>query len=634
MRWNFHAVPYGEYKGLNDSGIEWFSGNTVAGLAREVCQNSLDACDDSTIPVMVELKKFSITANEFLGKERLIQELEGCGELANSMKSSETRAWIKRAHKILSSETVEVLRISDFNTTGLLGANLNNPTTPWHSLVRSSGLSDKNSTDGGSFGIGKFASFACSLLRTVFFSTYSNDGNKAYQGIARLPSSELKENHVTTGFGYYGLPDGRPIPEEIGFDKFYKRAENQFGTDIYIMGFSANLDDPNEWSSRIIGAVLDGFLFAIYENKLAVKIGDLCIDQSNLGTLVEEYSEYGTGRSLEYYEVLTSDDTYWITVEDFMKSKLGEVKLGILLKDGFHRKVAGIRSTGMMIQEIDRINSRMEFAGLLLLKGTGINHIMRSMENPKHNQWNPNKLTENRPFGRLCYSTLRNLINETLSGLAEGDAQDEFDSNIGDLLPDLPTDNSGPEVETETIDDRIKTITASRKVSLPPRCPAPSQQNPSMDIPDKSGEKEEENEVSGTGQGDGKGGSGVGYGQEEGDGRGRNEEVIKKSPYGAIHITQERIICSDKKNGKYILFFTPRVSAIDVKLALYIVSETREASIPAPLRDCFVAGQNVVISGNKIENMELRKDSPIKIRFSIAYEELCSMEFKVYGNWS
>lgn len=39
-------------------------------------------------------------------------------------------------------------------------------------------VSDKTSSSGGSFGIGKDAAFACSELRTVFYNTYNQDGEK------------------------------------------------------------------------------------------------------------------------------------------------------------------------------------------------------------------------------------------------------------------------------------------------------------------------------------------------------------------------------------------------------------------------------------------------------------------------
>ena len=58
--------------------------------------------------------------------------------------------------------------------------------SPWCNLTKSQGASDKSGSNGGSFGIGKFAPYACSAFRTVFYSTLDRDGISAYQGVARL----------------------------------------------------------------------------------------------------------------------------------------------------------------------------------------------------------------------------------------------------------------------------------------------------------------------------------------------------------------------------------------------------------------------------------------------------------------
>ena len=73
--------------------------------------------------------------------------------------------------KEIEKDTCNVLRISDYNTTGLLGSRepIN---TDWTNLTKSSGASDKKGTAGGSYGIGKFAPFACSFFSTVFYSTF------------------------------------------------------------------------------------------------------------------------------------------------------------------------------------------------------------------------------------------------------------------------------------------------------------------------------------------------------------------------------------------------------------------------------------------------------------------------------
>ena len=82
--------------------------------------------------------------------------------------------------KIVENDETVVLRISDFNTSGLLGSR-EEINTDWTNLTKSSGASDKKGTAGGSYGIGKYAPFACSDYATVFYSTYDINNEEAYQ---------------------------------------------------------------------------------------------------------------------------------------------------------------------------------------------------------------------------------------------------------------------------------------------------------------------------------------------------------------------------------------------------------------------------------------------------------------------
>ena len=96
------------------------------------------------------------------------------------------------------------LRISDFNTTGLVGVS-GGDNTPWHYLVHGSGISDKGATSGGSKGIGKFATFVNSHFNTVFYSTKTEKGEIGYEGICKLCSAKQEgTTEKTQGIGYYG----------------------------------------------------------------------------------------------------------------------------------------------------------------------------------------------------------------------------------------------------------------------------------------------------------------------------------------------------------------------------------------------------------------------------------------------
>ncbi|RKJ16181.1 hypothetical protein D7X33_47490, partial [Butyricicoccus sp. 1XD8-22] len=64
---------------------------------------------------------------------------------------------MEQAKYILNEQEIPFLRISDFNTKGLEGAQTGELGSPWSSLVREAGSSNKGDSSGGSFGIGKSA---------------------------------------------------------------------------------------------------------------------------------------------------------------------------------------------------------------------------------------------------------------------------------------------------------------------------------------------------------------------------------------------------------------------------------------------------------------------------------------------
>ena len=60
QKWNFPSNNYGQIFGIADSGVETFKGTPIKSLAREICQNSLDASLSKTQPIKIEFKTFEI----------------------------------------------------------------------------------------------------------------------------------------------------------------------------------------------------------------------------------------------------------------------------------------------------------------------------------------------------------------------------------------------------------------------------------------------------------------------------------------------------------------------------------------------------------------------------------------------
>jgi len=157
-----------ENDGLGDAGIETYKDAVYASIARESGQNSADAC--ATKPVRMSFDVIEIDCNELPALKKLSSTVEIC--LTQGIKEKDEKAidFFKRAKDVLKADKIKVLRVADYNTKGLIGPSERG--TPFHSLVKGSGISIKDSeTSGGSFGIGKNAAFAISELQTVFYSS-------------------------------------------------------------------------------------------------------------------------------------------------------------------------------------------------------------------------------------------------------------------------------------------------------------------------------------------------------------------------------------------------------------------------------------------------------------------------------
>ena len=187
--------------------------------------------------------------------------------------------------------------------------------------VKSSGVSQKGGSSGGSYGIGKSAPFACTDLRTIYYSTLDINGLRASQGVTRLVTFRDIDGDLTTGRGYYGIKkDNSPIMKPLFLDNDFTRIES--GTDIYLIGFQ----NQKSWKDDIIEAVLEGFLISIYEENLEVIVSGEEISKNTLPFLMEKYKD-NLKKTYNYYQVLISESS-----QEFIYNieGLGKLNLSVL----------------------------------------------------------------------------------------------------------------------------------------------------------------------------------------------------------------------------------------------------------------------------------------------------------------
>lgn len=116
--WSFPPTYGGEEGGFNDPGLAHFRGAASSSLAREIIQNSLDARRHTEKPVEVEFEIRTIRGTT-IGHSELRQTVESCIKESLATGDSEAVRALTSASKILRSDALVFLRVSDRNTTGL-----------------------------------------------------------------------------------------------------------------------------------------------------------------------------------------------------------------------------------------------------------------------------------------------------------------------------------------------------------------------------------------------------------------------------------------------------------------------------------------------------------------------------------
>ena len=114
--WEFPSNNHGQIYGISDSGVETFLGTPIRSLAREICQNSLDAAIDNDKPAHVSFSTFDLntsTLPDIVGLRSAFQNALDFWSLQNSDK---TKKFFRGALSVADKPTVTCLRISDFNT--------------------------------------------------------------------------------------------------------------------------------------------------------------------------------------------------------------------------------------------------------------------------------------------------------------------------------------------------------------------------------------------------------------------------------------------------------------------------------------------------------------------------------------
>ena len=621
-KWFFTDNPADKTVGYNKGSNDEFAGQPHKSLAREICQNSLDVPVDSTKPVVVEFHSFDISPDIIPGIDQLKDALKKESDyFANTNKNNNiTKEFTANAVKELSADKVTCLRISDFNTTGVTGSDKRKGSN-WANLIKGEGNSDKESSQGGSKGMGKIAAFVVSNARTVFYSTSAIDGKEAYEG-------------VTDGYSYYDDPAGEKpmigsgyfsssenfcpaITGQLFLDPSFRREKDCHGTDIYIIAYRK---DKN-WKNIMAGSVVDSFLCAINDGKLEVHIEDIVINKDTLADVIKGLpKKYIPEHSDEYYDVLTDELTKTLPEHEFYGDDnrlIGSVTLKILLHPNYSRTCAMIRSTGMKIMDMKGISTYIVFSAVCLINGN-LNGYLRELENGRHTEWSTYYLQGDvkQKEAERVLQELKDYIIQSVSSMSTTDGKDAVEMNISRYLS-LTKESDGKDNGEGVITDDIDSISTSIA---------------------KAGSEN-----------DGTEGNGLGFEESDDGDADRGDDLVPKKPKdpsnpptprpdpdveptGGVNVPPENgkgdlkiveiassrrhAFCVDSSKGLYKIVFTPKKTEQNAFLTIAAAAESTDYDA-----DLLYAedenGNKLKTSENAVYGLSFTKGKPVTISIAL-----------------
>ena len=616
--WNFPSNNNGKISGISEAGIETFRGKQLKSLAREICQNSLDAKEASKDKVIVEFELYEVSFKD----DPRINGLKEYFKLAKEYwkENEKTIRFLEKAEKNFKKDKIRVLRISDYNTTGLVDSDKKKNST-WNNLVKSSGVSDKTGSSGGSYGIGKSAPFACSDLRTVFYNTLDIKGLKAFQGVANLVSFEKEKDKTTQGTGYYGNSEDNTAIRNMEYFGSYVRKE--CGTDIYIVAF---LDDE-EWEKKIIEAILENFLIAILKNNIEIKVGKTLINKESLNSLMEEHKD-NILLTYNYYQVLMENNS---KAMEFSLRDLGIFKLYLAIKKDFKRSILISRSNGMKILDKKGISSSIQFSGVCILEDEKINSYFREMETPQHNNWETDRHRNPKEAEKIKKEFFR-ILKEKVLEKGKETITDEMDAvGMGEYLPDIQDMNTNSENKKENIENvkkkfeynKVTTVeVAENNIIKVPDAEEQSYINELSEDGEIEGEISSENYINTSDEREGTGNVNL-----------REGDKIESSKFSHISPSNIRIfkVSNEDEENTYKMVFSIDRDTKNIVITVSIAGE--QGNIPIIIKNAKNSnGEILKTRYNKIEMEDLSKDTKYSVLFSLNDSENYPVEVKIYGD--
>ena len=437
-RFIFSDLGASDKVGVNDVGIGVFKKKPYIGLTKEILQNSTDAPDRTLpegTPVRVRFELIYIDRDDIPDVEKLNSVIHKCYEYyPNGDDGVKLKTIQDAADRYLAQPgKVPVLKISDYNTTGLCGV-LTEKGSKWSGLVRERSATNKTGGSSGSFGVGKFAPFTFSTFRTVFYSTKTVDNESAFQGKALLTTFK-EEGILKNNIGLFADTTSENYDAVLNLDDIAPVfCRNEVGTDIFVLGFEK---DP-DWMEQTAISVIEYFFYSIFKGNLEVTVAEgdkaITITQGNLGEMITFFEKYCAEHMKDDVTFQYTAPIYWkllcgphkVIKEHFRYDgkDMGEYELYLFTGDDVtEKKVIEMREAGMKIREDSAFRIPMNFTGIFIATGAdseslepedNISSFLRKCENQAHDDWAADEYREEKKKAKGIINKIHAIILEAV----------------------------------------------------------------------------------------------------------------------------------------------------------------------------------------------------------------------------
>lgn len=616
-----------ENEGLGDAGIETYKDAIYASIARETGQNSADAW--ASKPVKMSFDVIEIGRDELPSVQKFITTTDICLDQSKKEKDEKAIDFFSRAKEVLNGEKIKILRVADYNTKGLKGPGERG--TPFHSLVKGSGISVKESdTSGGSFGIGKNAAFAISELQTVFYASQyrSDSGVLQYiaQGKSVLVSHIDEKGQHKKGKGYWGLPKFKEITDTNDVPEWLRRQEQ--GTSIFSIGFRF----VTSWQYKMAASLLSNFFCAIYRGDMefSVNNGEIIIDKSTLATLFDK-SEIIKGaeenNSIESFEfaksLFTCLTSAYSKERTFDHPILGKVSFKILVAVGLPKKIALIRNGMVITDSLEHFGDKFarfpmskEFVAIVESQEDIGNSLIKKLENPRHDGLSAERLPDPKK-GREAISAIKLLIKMIRDAIREETTTiPDSEVTVDELTEFFADDNTRERSKDPEHEDNLETFVYEASEKSKRKQPA------AIVSGSKSRSKIEEQEATsgnnGNGRGDSNGRNKNNYGESNGKDLNNSDGTIDKVFELNIVNVRNIFVNEDGRIFRRVFFSSPLSCETKLSIRATGINDTEDLRL-ASLRGAELKDNMAVLTVEEGQRVFLdvefaeKYDGPIEV---------------------